>query len=230
MVKTRSILVVFAMDEEMKAFYKDKTFIETKIGFQDIYLSDYKGKTIYGMKCGVGKVSMAFNLGAFLNNIQVDKVFNTGVAGSISEKLKPLSILIANKCAYHDVDLVPFGYKKGQMSRMPLYYDCDKIGVKAAIRKDPENIKVGTILSGDQFITAEKIPSYFYEDFNDPLAVDMESGAVAQCCYMRNIPFQIIRAISDSANNQTEHEEYDRLLNEASAKASKVTQFLIENY
>jgi adenosylhomocysteine nucleosidase len=58
----------------------------------------------------------------------------------------------------------------------------------------------------------------------------MESGAVAQCCYMRNIPFQIIRAISDSAKNQTEHTEYDRLLNEASAKASKVTQFLIENY
>ncbi|MFA6862028.1 MAG: 5'-methylthioadenosine/S-adenosylhomocysteine nucleosidase [Bacilli bacterium] len=230
MNKHRSVLIVFAMDEEISAFFNSTTATKTGVGMlENIYMDCLGDTTIYGMKGGVGKVSMAYSLGAFLNNIKVDKVYNTGVAGSLTSRLKPLSTLIATKCAYHDVDLTQFKYKKGQMSMMPLYFTCDKAGIKKALALNDKDVVTGTILSGDSFITVDKIPSSFFEDFDSPLAVDMESAAVGQVCYMAKTPFQIIRTISDSANTDSNLSQYQTLLNQACMKAAYITRQIIES-
>ena len=225
----KTYLIVCAMEEELSAFFEGLSFMkETHRGIET-YAVRSERTTIYGMLGGIGKVSMAYRLGKILGDIMdVDEVINVGVAGSLSPKLPPLKTLVADRCAYHDVDVTAFGYTYGQMAGEPLFFECDKEEVKRAKTIDPENIVTGLILSGDSFMTKEKIKNSSCSLFKEPLAIDMESAAVAQVCTNEKIPFLIIRSISDDAEgNQENREQYDRLLKEASLRAGRIARKLV---
>lgn len=218
-----NFLILVAMDEELNAFLKNCKF--TKV--DDYYQLSTNKHTIYLMKGGIGKVSMAFKIGSFTSKNKVDFIINTGVAGSISSELKPLETLVANRCAYHDVDVTAFGYKLGQMCSCPLYFESDQKAINIVKTLNYPNVKVGLILSGDSFITKENLRNVLDKNFDNPLAVDMESTCVSQCAYILNIPFLIIRTISDSPDNEGNKETYEALLDEAASFASKLTLEII---
>lgn len=222
----KTYLVVAAMQEEIDGLFINRGSVET-IG-NGIYLHKENDTTVIAMLGGIGKVSMAFKLGQLLNSFIVDEIINVGVAGSISKELQPFDTLVATKCAYHDVDATAFGYEKGQMCQMPLYYVCDEEGVKKAMRKQL-NVKTGLILSGDSFITKDNLPSSFFEDFDSPVACDMESAAVGQVANLAHLPFMIIRTISDDTTNQSESNkrEYERNLNKAAQRAGDIVWSII---
>ncbi len=220
----KRFLVVAAQKEELDGLFSTLTDVR-KIGPISIY--EGKDYIIYGMIGGIGKVSMAYRLGTFLQNFQVDEIINIGVAGSISKELKPLDTFVATKCAYHDVDVVAFGYKRGQMCSMPLYFSCDDQAVTIALSLNRKYIKTGLVLSGDTFVTKDNLSSSVYEDFDNPVACDMESAAVGQVAYMSKLPYVIIRTISDDPNCEENKTTYEKRLVQASNRAGKLALEMI---
>jgi len=221
----KTYLVVTAMQEEIDGLFETVKPIDFGNG---AYLYENDDFSVHAILGGIGKVNMAYRLGKFLAEISVNEILNVGVAGSLSSKLQPLDTLLATKCAYHDVDLKAFGYPLGQMSGEPLYFEADKQGIEIGKTFPSSTIKEGLILSGDQFITKQNLPSFFYEDFDDPVACDMESAAVAQVAYEEKVPFMIIRSISDDTSSNSNKEDYERRLKEACRTAGKVAWYIIE--
>lgn len=217
-------LVVFAQKEEEEGFFSD---LKEKKKFGSFEMVETDDFIIYAMLGGIGKVAMAYRLGCFLQNIQVDEIINIGVAGSVNKNCKPLDTLVASKTAYHDVDVTAFGYQKGQMAKMPLYYECDKKALDIVHKMKKKELKTGLILSGDSFITKANLNSDIYENFDDPYAIDMESAVVGQVAYLAKLPYIIIRTISDDPASESNKETYEARLEQASKEAGKLAYQII---
>lgn len=219
-------LVVAAQKEELAGLFDSLSNVKKAGEF-----SFYEGKEfiIYGMIGGIGKVSMAYRLGMFLQNFKVDEIINIGVAGSISSDLKPLDTFVATKCAYHDVDVIAFGYQHGQMCGMPLYFECDKDAVRIALSLNRKYIKTGLVLSGDTFVTKDNLSSSVYEYFDNPVACDMESAAVGQVAHLSKLPYVIIRTISDDASSEENKSTYEKRLVQASNRAGRLALEMIKS-
>ena len=153
---------------------------------------------------------------------------NIGVAGSIDKRLKGFQIFAPSRACYHDVDATAFGYAYGQMCSMPLYYEADQRALDLLASEGIADKVGGLILSGDSFITKENLKPYFYERFEEPLGIDMESAAIAQVAYIAKIPFLILRAISDDCQDDSNKETYDNNLVSASKRAGAVCKAVVE--
>ena len=224
----KTYLIVTAMKEELDGLIH--YFPTTQETEKDIYFYQGNDFSFYAFIGGIGKVSMAYKLGLFLANHKIDLIFNVGVAGSISKKLKPFDTLISKKVSYYDVDLLAFGYKRGQMASMPLYYEADEDTLSKIKQIQTDDIKFGLIVSGDSFVTKANFDRSIYNDFDDPLAIDMESGSVAQVCYIAKIPFVIIRTISDDTEEENnDSKQYDNNLEKATLKAGEIIYKVISS-
>nr|MCR5177878.1 5'-methylthioadenosine/adenosylhomocysteine nucleosidase [Lachnospiraceae bacterium] len=132
-------------------------------------------------------------------------IINTGVAGSLDAAINIGDIVLSTDACYHDVDATIFGYKPGevpQMGRMEFPADADlRVALKQAIEKAAPDIGVfeGRIVSGDQFIADPDRKRRIKETWN-ALCTEMEGAAIAQAAYLNDIPFCIVRAISDKAD------------------------------
>ena len=225
MEKKIRYLVLAAQQEELNGLFENIKY-DTKNEESLTYLY-YENESVilYGVKSGIGKVSMTYAYSTFIAKHEVDRVINIGVAGSISNQLPKLTVFAATKCAYNDVDVTTFGYKVGQMCQMPLYFECDEDMIKKALSYKDQKIFPGLILSGDSFITNAK--KEWFTDFDNPIACDMESAAVGQVSYLAKLPFMIIRAISDDVTESDNTKVYNNNLNEASFAAGKVVAHII---
>ena len=151
--------------------------------------------TIVAMQCGIGKVNAAVGTASMLGHFKPDAVVNTGVAGAADARVNVMDVVAGERVAYHDVWCGPES-EWGAVQGLPLYYEGSR-SLLSAIQPD-ESTKRGLIASGDQFIdTLAKIQE-IKSHFPDALAVDMESGAIAQVCHLRHVPFLSVRVISDS--------------------------------
>ncbi|MBO6251175.1 MAG: 5'-methylthioadenosine/adenosylhomocysteine nucleosidase [Muribaculaceae bacterium] len=151
--------------------------------------------TIVAMQCGIGKVNAAVGTASMLGHFKPDAVVNTGVAGAADAQVNVMDVVVGERVAYHDVWCGPES-EWGAVQGLPLYYEGSR-SLLSAIQPD-ESTKRGLIASGDQFIdTLAKIQE-IKSHFPDALAVDMESGAIAQVCHLRHVPFLSVRVISDS--------------------------------
>ena len=151
--------------------------------------------TIVAMQCGIGKVNAAVGTASMLGHFKPDAVVNTGVAGAADARVNVMDVVAGERVAYHDVWCGPES-EWGAVQGLPLYYEGSR-SLLSAIQPD-ESTKRGLIASGDQFVdTLAKIQE-IKSHFPDALAVDMESGAIAQVCHLRHVPFLSVRVISDS--------------------------------
>ena len=169
---------------------------------------------------GVGKVNSAYQLTKILtifDNIKC--VYNVGVAGSVNKALNIGDTLIATKTCYFDVDLTTFNHYRGQFSDLPLYFYTSEKEVKKIEKMELKNTKFGLIISGDTFITKNNISLDLLSDFDNPLACDMESAAIAHVCYLENIPFVIIRTITDNVSEESNTKVYTNNLSNSSTIA-----------
>ena len=170
--------------------------------------SEYRlvGKAIEGRPdiilrmCGIGKVNAACGATALIEREHPDVIISSGVAGAIDPGLKPMDVIVARQVAYHDVWCGP-GCNPGTVQGYPQYFDSDKdLYSKAmSLSVDGISIKGGLQISGDRFIVADDIPG-LRAMYPEALSVDMESGALAQTCYRYGVPFISFRIISDSAD------------------------------
>ena len=160
------------------------------------------------LKCGIGKVNAAISTLTLIENFHVRLVINTGVAGGTGNNADILDVVIADRIAYHDVWCGP-GTIPGQAADCPLYFECPMDFENA---KFGHEVKFGLIASGDIFVSHPDDLDKIKRLYPDVMAVDMESAAIAQVCFLKNVPFVAIRVISDTpgkkADNMSQYNDF----------------------
>ena len=231
----KRIGIIVAMQEELeeiKEYVKDIN--ETEIKHITFIEGKIEEKNIVLVQCGIGKVNAAMVTQALIDSYNIEYIVNIGVAGALNPMLNIGDVVIADKLIQHDFDITAFGHSKGYITGVGNYIETDKTlrnQIKKLITKiDATNeykIKFGTIASGDIFCTDITMKEKIYTKFNAD-CVEMEGAAIAQVCYLNEIPFIVMRSISDSPNGKNEI-TFDKFLKIASKRIAKILNLFIEN-
>ena len=175
-------------------------------GGMDFYKGNFEGKSVVVVRSGIGKVNAAVCAQILADRYQVSGIVNTGIAGSLMAKIDIGDIVLSTDALQHDMDATNFGYPAGQIPRMDvLSFPADPkllaLAKECCGRVNPEiHTYEGRVVSGDQFISDQKKKDWLIETFHG-YCTEMEGAAIAQAAYLNGIPFLIIRAISDKADN-----------------------------
>lgn len=212
MQRGKTVAVIVAMGKELKLLLPLIEKVETQeIDGFTFYIGNIGENRIIATQCGIGKVNAAIGAYVAVKNFSPDLIINTGVAGGASKSINVMDVVVATNVAYHDVWCGP-GTLWGEAAGCPLYLPCGERYNKVALALDKNNIVPGLICSGDRFIASIEDVEYIHSHFPEALAVDMESGAIAQVCVMNKIPFVCMRVISDSPgtshNNSVQYENF----------------------
>lgn len=182
--------------------------------------------------CGVGKVFAAVCAQTMILKYAPDIIINTGVAGTLTDKLSIGDIAVADAVVQHDMDTTPLGDPPGLISginvvKFPADKNiCDALAEVIKAQKIP--YCVGTIASGDQFLASVSVKKKITDNFG-AIAGEMEGGAIGHVCYLNQVPFCVLRAISDCADG-TGAENYFEFLETAATNAAGVMTEFIKNY
>ena len=219
--------IMCAMREELEPILEYMDIKKTINHANNIfYLAEFNGKDIVLAYSKIGKVNAAITATVLIEKFKVDKILFSGVAGAIDKDLKIGDLIIATKTTQHDVDLTVFGYEPGFIPESQVFFECDEelntLAIEVA-KKLNIKLKSGIIASGDQFIHNKERKEWIAKTFNAS-AIEMEGGAVGCVCFNENIPFFMLRAISDSAEEGA-GVDFDEFLEESSKVSA---EFLIE--
>ena len=217
--------IIFAMEEELNAL-REHLSIDNE---SSLFNLKFYEASVSNVKCilvesGIGKVNAARTTQILIDNMKVDYIFNIGVAGGIDSSLNVSDVVVGTKLVQHDFDITAFNHEKGYIPDLGKYIYCDEYLVRL-VKEIDSNILSGVIASGDIFCTDDKMAGKIHNKF-DALCVEMEGASIAQVCYLCNIPFLIIRSISDTPNNKNAV-TFDEFLNMSSKKVADVMMKLI---
>ena len=221
-----NIGIIVAMSSEQKQLAKeltDKT--ERQIGNFNYLVGKEKENTFILMQAGIGKVNAAVGAMELISNFHPDCIISTGVAGGIDTCLKVMDVVVSEEIVYHDV-WCGEGNAYGQVQGLPATFKGNETLYKVAMNLDTETaIHGGLICSGDKFITDRTALDEIKAKFPNGLAVEMESGAIAQVCHLYNVPFLSFRIISDTPGATKDHAaQYQNFWEEMANRSFKVTQ------
>ena len=226
--------IIAAMDKELDLLKEEIEFDDSVVvSGMTFYLSHINDKKIVLVRCGVGKVHAAVCTELLIDRFKVDCVINTGVAGALNADLNIGDIVISKSAVMHDMDVTAFGYKKGQTPGLTVveFNASDYLveNIKNIIDELGLGIKyiVGSIASGDQFVSSKEDKEGILKNFNVD-CVEMEGASIAQVCYMNNLPFVIIRCMSDKADD-TGLVDYKEFSNNAAKNSAKIVLNFIKS-
>ncbi len=160
------------------------------------------------VQCGVGKVNAAMCAQILASTYGVTHLVNTGIAGSLCNDLDIGDLVVSRDAMYHDFDCNAFGYPSGKVPGLDVIaFPADEMlmefAFSAAEEVNPGHTKVGRVASGDQFV-CEKAAKERIISVTQAVCTEMEGAAIAQTAYRNQIPFVILRAISDKADDSAE--------------------------
>ena len=196
------------------------------------YEGTLRGKDVVIVQCGIGKVNAGICVQILADLFQVDAVINTGVAGSLRAEINIGDIVVSTDACEHDMDVTALGYKQGIIHQMKeSFFKADRQLVEAAIEVCREvnpdiNVYEGRVLSGDQFISGEEIKNKLIDLF-DGFCTEMEGAAIAHAAFLNEIPYVVIRAISDKADGSA-HMDYAEFEMAAIEHSVKLTVRMIQ--
>lgn len=225
--------IIGAMEQEV-AILKEK--LENKAEWSEAGAHFYSGKIngvdVVVTQSGIGKVLAAVTTTLLISHYNVDVVINTGSAGGIGAGLSIGDVVIADDVAYFDADVTAFGYEYGQMPQMPLYYKAsdywNDIIKEAAIVNKLEH-KTGLIVSGDTFVHSKEQISAIKHNFPQVLANEMEGAAIAQVAHQYQVPFVIVRAMSD-VGDENASVNFDEFIITAGKKSANMIIAALDSY
>lgn len=202
--------IIGAMELEVEQLKAEMTQsrIITKAGM-DFYEGLLNGASVVIVRCGIGKVNAALCVQILADLFHVTHVINTGVAGSLNAALDIGDILISKDALHHDMDVTIFGYQLGEVPQMGFReFQADKhlieLAEEACRKANPDvHVVLGRVVSGDQFISSKEVKDHLISDFQGDCA-EMEGASIAHGAYLNGLPFVIIRAISDKADDSAE--------------------------
>lgn len=199
--------IIGAMDEEVKQLKnKMKQVTITKKAGMDFYSGNFCDKEVVIVRSGIGKVNAGICTQILADDFHVSAIINTGIAGSLNNDINIGDIVLSTDALQHDIDAVAFGYDLGVIPRMKTsIFQADEALLKKAkevCEKINRDISVftGRIVTGDQFIASKEQKDKLVSLFQG-YCTEMEGAAIAQAAYLNEIPFLIVRAISDKADN-----------------------------
>lgn len=199
--------IIGAMDEEVNRLKENMQVdkIEKKAGME-FFAGVLGTKNVVVVRSGIGKVNAGICTQILIDDFQVDGVINTGIAGSLKNEINIGDIVLSRDSLQHDMDATGFGYEPGIIPRMEQStFVADEKLIQLAQKVNQEvnpdiATFVGRVVSGDQFISDSQKKEFLVSSFQG-YCTEMEGAAIAQVCYLNEIPFLIIRAISDKADN-----------------------------
>lgn len=199
--------IIGAMDEEVEQLVASMTVEKEETKAQmNFKAGKLSGKDVVVVRSGIGKVNAGVCTQILVDDFGIDYVINTGIAGSLKPVIDIGDVVISTDVLHHDMDATGFGYKPGQIPRMDVFsFEADdklvSLAKKACTSVIPEvGVHAGRIVSGDQFISDKDVKHRIVTEF-DGYCTEMEGAAIAQTAYLNNVPFVIIRAISDKADD-----------------------------
>ncbi|MDD3174202.1 MAG: 5'-methylthioadenosine/adenosylhomocysteine nucleosidase [Herbinix sp.] len=202
--------IIGAMDEEVNILKGRMQEVTIKtIASMEFCEGKLNGKEVVVVRCGIGKVNAAVCTQILADIYQVDAVINTGVAGSLRNEIDIADIVISIDTLQHDMDATGFGYEHGVIPRMDnsiFLADLQLVTLAKEVCAEvipTVGVHTGRIVSGDQFISDSGKKEWLVEKFGG-YCTEMEGAAIAQTAYLNQIPFLIIRAISDKADHSAE--------------------------
>ena len=160
------------------------------------------------VQCGVGKINAAMCVQMLCDLFSVTHIVNTGVAGSLCAELDIGDFVISSDAMYHDFNVTALGYAVGQVPGLPvLAFPADDglihAAMAAAQQVHPDHARIGRIASGDQFVAGKDQKQQIIAD-TGALCTEMEGAAIAHSAWRNGVPFVVIRAISDKADDSAE--------------------------
>ena len=195
------------------------------------YEGTLKGLPVVLVQCGVGKINAAMCTQILISCYGVTHVVNTGIAGSLCAELDIADLVISRDAIHHDFDLRFWGRPVGQVPGMDVIaFRADEklreAAFAAAESVNPGHTKIGRVASGDQFICSAQQKDAIIANTQADCA-EMEGASIAHTAYRNGVPFVIIRAISDKADNSAEM-DYPTFEALAAERCAQVTMKLAE--
>lgn len=214
--------------ETLKGAMTDK--LSERISGIDFVCGKLCGRDVVVAQCGIGKVFAAMAAQTMILRFGVEMIINTGVAGTLTDKLGIADVAISTSCVQHDMDTSAIGDPVGLISGINIIElpadkvlgDCvakaaDELGIRCAL---------GVIASGDQFVSSAERKRYIVDNFG-AIACEMEGAAIAHVCYVNGVRYVVIRAISDSADGSA-HMDYGEFVKIAAENSAKILEKTLE--
>lgn len=203
---------------------------ETVSGIE-FYSGTLYGKNVVIAKCGIGKVFAAICAQTMILRYGVIQIINTGVGGTLTEKLGLLDVAVADGVVQHDMDTSPLGDPVGLISGINkvVLPTSDRLAATAEAAAEKLGIHCvrGIIASGDQFISSAEKKNFITENFS-AICCEMEGAAIGQVCYVNGVECLIVRSISDSATGDAKM-EYPELVARAAEQSQKMLEYIFLN-
>ena len=201
--------IIGAMDVEVALLKENMTNVTaTKHAWSDYFEGQLAGVDAVAVQCGVGKVNAALCAQILCNVYGVTHLVNTGIAGSLCAELDIADLVVSKDAIYHDFDITYWGRAIGEVPGMGVTaFPADEAMMDAAFAAaegvNPGHTKIGRIASGDQFVCSKEKKEQIIAD-TQAICTEMEGAAIAHTAYRNGVPFVILRAISDKADDSAE--------------------------
>ena len=209
--------IIVAMDKELRQL-------------QQLFCQD----NVRVEKCGIGKVNAALGAQRIINEFRPDVIISSGCAGGNGDDINIQDVIVGSEVTYHDVycgKAIDETTVYGQVQGLPVRYTPDPYLLEKAFNLQTSSINLhqGLIVTGDWFVdTKEKMRSII-DKFPEAKAVDMESCAIAQTCYINQVPFISFRVISDIPLRDTEASQYHDFWNTIADNSFQITKTFVES-
>ena len=202
--------IIGAMDTEVAKLKEVMEDVKiTKAASMEFYEGTLNGSRAVVVRAGVGKVNAACCTQTLIDRFPVSCVINTGIAGSLKAEIDIGDVVLATDAVEHDMDVAALGYAPGKIPDM----EAESFEADAKLRKiakescEKVNSDIseyeGRVVTGDQFISSKEKKAWLTETFGGCCA-EMEGAAIAHTAYLNQIPFLIVRAISDKADDSAQ--------------------------
>lgn len=223
------IAVIAALENEI-AIIKDQLNDKKihKIANIEFYVGNIANHEITVAKCGMGKVSAALVSQIAIDYFKPDVLINTGCAGALQKHLQIGDIILGKTLVEWDLDTTDIGDPKSwiqELNMVKLYSDRDLSNkLKKCIHNSKKSFgkKVydGLIASGDRFVASQEVTDYIFKYFPDALCAEMEGAAVAHVATQNNVPFCVLRTMSDTADGDSgvDYWDFSKIASEQSAE------------
>ncbi len=226
--------IIGAMEEEVAILKErmDEVSVKEKARMM-FFEGKLHGKDVVVVRSGIGKVNAAVCTQILADSFGAELIINTGIAGSLKNEINIGDIVISTDVVHHDMEATGFGYEPGQIPQMKEFsFFADEMISRLAecvCREVNPEIEVfkGRVASGDQFISSQAVKDRIKKQF-DAYCVEMEGAAIAQTAHLNGIPFIIIRAISDKADDSASM-SYEQFEKQAIEHSVKLTENLMKH-
>lgn len=209
--------IIVAMDKELKQL-------------QDVF----KNSDVLVQKCGIGKVNAALGAQRMINEFRPDCIISSGCAGGNGDDINVQDIIVSKELCYHDVycgKAIDDTTVYGQVQGLPVRFQADPELLRKALSIYPSDISLhqGLIVTGDWFVDSKDKMREIISHFPEAKAVDMESCAIAQTCYINKVPFISFRVISDIPLRDTDASQYHNFWDTVAEHSFQTTRAFVES-